>query len=362
MTATVHQLVPSMVPFDATAGHTLQVQQALRQAGYRSEIYALAVHPALEDRVRLAHELRGPSRPAGHLIYQYSACSPLADLLFERRERVALNFHNVTPAAFFHPWDRGIWLALQAAEVQLDQLARRRPTGICDSAFNAADLRRHGIEKTTVVPVLVDVDAFDAEPDPTLSARLGDRRADGGPTWLFVGTVAPHKAQHELVQALAWYRRTYDERARLVLVGRTVSAAYDAAVGRYVAAMGLADAVDMVGEATHAELVAHYRHADVFVTMSRHEGFCVPVLEAMAHGLPVVARPAGALADTVGAGGLLVPGGPPAVAAAVARVLADTGLRRAVTEAGRRRLDDFALPRTRAALVAAVRAWVGEAP
>lgn len=360
MSPAVHQLVPSMVPHDATADHTLQVQLALQQAGYESEVFALAVHPSLEDRVRLAHELPGP-RPGAHLLYQYSSCSPLADLLLSRHEPVALDYHNVTPASFFHRWDRSIWLALCAARVQLDQLARRQPLGVCDSAFNADDLAGHGVARTTVVPVLVDVAAFDAEPDRARAEALERRRAGGGTSWLFVGAVSPHKAQHELVQALACYRRSVDPQARLVLVGRPIAPAYAAAVHRLVAELGLTGAVDVVGEATHAELVAHYRHADVFVTASRHEGFCVPLLEAMAHDLPVVARAAGAVPDTVGDAGVLVDGGGWALAAAVARVVGDGTLRRRLVAAGQRRLEAFSLARSRAALVTAVRRWTAGA-
>lgn len=360
MTA-VHQLVPSMVPHDATADHTLQVQRALREAGFESEVYALAVHPALEGRVRLAHELPGAWRRDGHLVYQYSACSPLADRLLGRREKVALNFHNVTPARFFEGWDPGIRLALQAAQVQLDQLARLQPLGLCDSEVNAEDLRAHGVARTAVVPVLVDLDGFAAAPDEQAADALSSRWAKGA-TWLFVGTVAPHKAQHELVQALAWHRRVYDPDARLVLVGRSICPAYDRALRRYVDELGLGDAVERVATASHGQLVAHYRSADVFVTMSRHEGFCVPVLEAMACDLPVVARPAGALAGTVGDAGVLVPdGGPAAVSAACARVAADPAARRALVAAGRRRVGELSLARGRAALVSAVRAWVAEA-
>lgn len=351
----VHQLVPSMIPHDATADHTLQVQRALRDAGYESDIFALAVHPSLEDRVRLAHELPG-GRPRSHLLYQYSACSPLADLLLSRREPVALNYHNVTPAHFFHRWDRSIWLALQAAQVQLDQLARRQPLGLCDSAFNADDLAVHGLARRVVVPVLVDVAGFAGEPDAGRAAAL-ERRRDGGASWLFVGAISPHKAQHELVQALACYRRAVDPRARLVLVGRVIAPAYAAALGRLVADLGLGDAVDLVGEASHAELVAHYRHADVFVTVSRHEGFCVPVLEAMAHDLPVVARRAGALPDTIADAGVLVADGGWELVAAVDRVVHDGAARRALVAAGHRRLAMLSLARSRAALVAAVRNW-----
>ncbi|MHB8594182.1 MAG: glycosyltransferase family 4 protein, partial [Acidimicrobiales bacterium] len=354
----VHQLVPSAVPGDATTAHTLQVQRALRDGGFESEIYALAVHPALGHRVRLVEELRGPSRPEHHLLYQFSAHSTLADWLIGRREQVALNYHNITPPRFFHDWDHGIALAMLAGEVQLAQIARLTSLGICDSAYNAADLGRRGFTSTIVVPILLDLEDFDDEPDPAAVARLEHRRQSGGSSWLFVGAVAPHKAQHELVQALAVYRKVFDPGARLTVVGRPVSPTYADALHRYVGALGLEDAVDITGAVTHQELVAHYRDADVFVSLSRHEGFCVPLLEAMHHGLPVVARPAGAVASTVGQGGLLVDSGAPHdVAVAVARVMADPGLSARLVSAGRDRLALFGLRRTAAAMVSAVRRW-----
>jgi len=354
----VHQLVPSMVANDATANHTLEVQRALRHAGFDSEIYALAVHPALERRVRLVHELPRSSA-AAYLLYQFSSVSPLADLLLSRREQLALNFHNVTPPGFFTRWERGIHQALQAARVQLDQLARLQPLGVCDSTVNAEELARHGIERRVVAPVLVDLRPFREARGARLAA--GSALADSGPRWLFVGTVAPHKAQHELVQALACHRRTYGPGARLVLVGRVISPAYGTALRRYIAALGLTDAVELVGEVDADQLLAQYQTADVFVTMSRHEGFCVPVLEAMASGLPVVARAAGAVGDTVAAGGLVLDGGagPSAVAAAVERVWRDGRLRAALTAAGQHRAESMALARTAAIMVDVVRRWTG---
>lgn len=363
MTA-VHQLVPSVNPGDATTGHTLQVQRALHEAGYESEIYALAVHPELGGRVRLVGELHGPSRRDGHLLYQFSACSSLADWLYSRREHVAVNYHNVTPPAYFHDWEHGIALAMRAAQVQLAQVARRDPYGICDSEFNARDLRFLGVSRTTVVPVLVDLTEFDADPDPVTAARLAARRdhtpaGATGASWLFVGAIAPHKAQHELVQALAVTRQVYDAGARLSLVGRAVSPRYASALRGFVHELGLDDAVDIPGGVSHEQLVAYYRDADVYVSLSHHEGFCVPVLEAMHHGVPVVARPAGAVPSTVGDAAVLLHGDTPhAVAATVARVVSDDVLRRRLRGAGGVRVRHFALERTRPAMAEAVRHFV----
>ena len=351
--------MPSVVPGDATTAHTLQVQRLLRDIGFESEVYALAVHPLLEDRAHLIEELRGPTRRDRFIIYQYSAVSELADWLVGRREPVALDYHNVTPPELFRPWDPGIALSLCAAQVQVAQLAARTSVGICDSHFNAADLRSRGFRATVVAPILLDVGEFDADPDPLTAQALERAHQAGSSQWLFVGGVAPHKAQHRLVQALAVYRTVYDPGARLSLVGRAVSPDYDAALRALVQRLGLDAAVDLPGGVSHEQLVAYYRAADVFVSLSEHEGFGVPLLEAMHHGVPVVALAAGAVPETVGVGGLLLEErAPHAVAAAVHRVVADAGARAVLVDTGRARLVHFGLDHTRAIMAGVVRRWV----
>jgi glycosyltransferase involved in cell wall biosynthesis len=359
MSTTVHQLVPSVVPGDATTAHTLEVQRLLRDLGYDSEIYALAVHESLEDRVQLIEELRGPSRRDGFLLYQFSAVSGLADWLIGRREALALDYHNITPPELFRPWSRGMALSLVAAQVQVAQLAPRCAVGICDSWFNAADLRTRGFRSTTVAPILLDVDSFDATPDTATMAAQARSRRPGSSHWLFVGAVAPHKAQHRLVQALAVHRAVYDPGARLSIVGRGTSRRYLDALHGLVGALGLRDAVDLPGAVSHEELVAYYRSADVFVSLSQHEGFCVPLLEAMHHGLPVIAYGAGAVPETIGDGGLVLDSAEAhTVAAAVHAVASNDDTRAVLVSAGRARLEHFSLARTRAVMADVVQRWV----
>ena len=357
MTA-VHQLVPSLQPGDATTAHTLEVQRLLRDLGYDSEVYVLAVHPALSQRARLVERWAGPQARDQFVLYQYAAVSGLADRALGGCP-LALNYHNVTPPELFRPWDRDIALSMQAARLQLSQMAPRLSLGVCVSPFNATDLGRSGVRHRVVAPVLVDVTAFDDEPDCALLDSLARHRDAGAVNWLFVGGLAPHKAQHRLVHALAVYRATYDPRARLSLVGRVVAPGYAAALRALVDRLGLTDAVDLPGAVSHAELVAHYRSADVFVSLSVHEGFCVPVLEAMHHGVPVVALGAGAVPDTVGDGALVLDQSNPAgVAAAVHRVMHDSSLRDVLTRAGHGRVAHFSLARTRDRMGTVVRQWV----
>jgi glycosyltransferase involved in cell wall biosynthesis len=146
-----------------------------------------------------------------------------------------------------------------------------------------------GYRATTVVPILLDPGEFDREVDAATLDRLRSATAAGGASWLFVGRVVPNKAQHDVVKAFAAYRRVFDPHARLRLVGGTSLPAYADAVARYVDALGLGGAVELTGPVDPGVLSAHYRAADVFVCLSDHEGFCVPILEAMHHDLPIVA-------------------------------------------------------------------------
>jgi glycosyltransferase involved in cell wall biosynthesis len=168
--------------------------------------------------------------------------------------------------------------------------------------------------------------------------------------------LAPNKAQHELLKVFALYRRRFDAGARLWLVGGESSVHYRVALERFIADAGLEGAAYVTGSVADGALGAYYEAADVFVSVSDHEGFCVPVLEAMAHGVPVVARSTTALPETIGDAGVLVPEDAPRaeVAVAVSRVVSDRPARDALIAAGHRRVEEFSLPRTRARLLEAL--------
>ncbi len=157
------------------------------------------------------------------------------------------------------------------------------------------------------------------------------------------------------------YRRVYDPDARLVLVGAASSSVYEVALRRFVSELGLEGAVEFAGSVSDAELGSLYRGADVFVCVSEHEGFCVPLLEAMAHGVPVVAFGAAAVPETLGDAGLVLDvKSPGVVAAAVGRVLGDVGLRDGLVAAGRVRLGEFSLERSRERLWDALSPLIAE--
>ena len=354
----VHQLLPSLHVADASGSHTLRARDALRAAGFESELFVEHVDPPLAGEAYPARDLDRYVRPGRTvLLYQLAVGSALVEQILPRKEPVLVNYHNLTPASFFWQWAPE-WLdAVQLGRRQLVRLAPRVSHAIAVSQFNERDLIDTGYSSTSVVPPFVDDRAFAGTPDPdAMARRRAEKEASGGARWLFVGKLLPHKAAHDLLKALAMYRRVYDPLAHLVLVGGQPVPAYLAALREFVHALGLDGAVEFAGGVSSGELAACYETADVFVCLSDHEGFCFPLIEAMRCELPVVAYDAGAVSDTLGTAGILIPDKSPAqVAAAVNRVCTDVTLRQSLILAGRQRLDAFDQQRTAVQFVQQIR-------
>jgi glycosyltransferase involved in cell wall biosynthesis len=282
------------------------------------------------------------------LVYQFATASAIAPWLLRRSETLVLNYHNVTPPEYYAPWNNAMARHQLRAQQELGALAPRSSLGLAVSSFNEAELRQAGFGRTAVVPPAALVTP---EPPPERAAppeqraRAADSRPRGpGSRWLTVGRVAPNKGIELAVMALLVTRAHHDPGATLTVVGRPVVPAYSEALRRFVAEMGLHGAVRFSGGLSDADLVAAMERSDVFVHTSRHEGFGVPVIEAMSLGLPVVASRAGALPEVVGDAGLLVDATDPwAVADAVAHVRQDTELRASLAAAGRRRVAELDL-------------------
>lgn len=351
---TVHQIIPVLAPHDAVGNHTLQVREALRHAGFESEVFAELRFGHHRDTGRLLSDFPQPGGAADLLIYQSSTGSSVADWLLGRPEPLAVNYHNITPASFFEPWDDQAAASMRRARTQLGALARRSRLALADSPFNAAELTELGYAPVVVSPLLLDLDARLAAPDPQVAEHLARTRA--GHHWLFVGRLAPNKCQHDLIAAFAAYRLLYDPGARLTLIGSEAVPSYGDALYGLIDDLGLTGVVTCAGAVTDAELAAYYADADAFVCLSRHEGFCVPLLEAMRHDVPVVALAAGAVPDTVGdAAVLLDDAAPHPVAAAVQQLLGDETFRAGLVTAGRAVVAAHSLPATSAAFVAVIR-------
>ena len=345
----VHQLTPSFAPRDAIGNHILQVQIVLREMGFRSDLYVADAWREVEHLTKPYRQLVDDADDQTWLLYHASTGSPIADLLRELPQPKLLDYHNITPASMYGPWEPHVGVELNAARRQLAELVPHTELAFADSSYNEAELIELGYRRTAVVPILFERSSFDHDIDHGLVARL--RSEARGAAWLFVSRVAPNKAHHDLMKAFAVYRRVYDQDAVLRIVGGSASHAYMTALEAFRSALQLDDAIHFTGNVSDADKAAHFEAADVYVSTSDHEGFGVTLLEAMHHDLPVVAYASTAVPETVGDGALCLPNKSPAtVAAAVHRVLSDGEVREALIVAGRRRVAHFDIESSRAAL------------
>jgi glycosyltransferase involved in cell wall biosynthesis len=358
MVGAVHQVLPTFAARDAIGHHALRLRALLRSNGVESEIIAGSVQHDVRSE---AHSLDGLAKLGGPnttWLYHSSIGWPDLGALLNRPEPLAVDYHNITPADVFGAWEPHVGGELRLGRRQLHALVRRGSLFLADSAFNASELLDLGARSVHTTGIVLDDAAFAAPADASHTAAV--RRASQGASWLFVGRLAPHKAQHRIVQAVALARHR-DPRITLRLVGAAASHQYEVALRSMVTELGLDDAVTFVSAVSHAQLLAEYDAADVFVSASEHEGFCVPLIEAMHRDLPVIAYATTAVPETLGDGGLLLPSNEPAVLAAAAeRVVADRALADRLRAAGRERRSAFASARTEQAHLELLRQWSGE--
>ena len=329
-----------------------------------SDIWAEQLHPPLEQEARPYRE-DAPGGEGRLLLYQCSTNSELAPWLAARAdngERLLSHYHNVTPAMYFERWHRPTARAMDRARQELAMLAPKVELALAVSGFNEQELVATGYARTVVSPLLVDLDRYHRPPSPRLLDRLRRRRDRSGAQWLFVGRFAPNKCQHDVIGAFAAYRHLVDPGARLTLVGGTTQPRYRWALERLAHQLQLGDSLELLGDLPGPDLLAHWAVADVFVCLSEHEGFCVPLLEAMELGVPVVAYSAAAVPETLGPAGILVGSKDPLTVARAVEEACRSGRRRQeLVAAGQARAACFSLNVTSARFLGTIAAHLAAA-
>jgi glycosyltransferase involved in cell wall biosynthesis len=339
----IHQFVPMLHRHDAVGVHTRALRDRVVAAGMPSRIYTEIPDPHTTHETRPYLEYEAECAAGDILVYQFATQSAVAEWVANRPEPLVIDYHSITPPEFFGPWDNGITRGQVEAVQQLGRMAPRARVGIAHSHFIADELRQAGCPHTVVVPV-AGVPVPPEAPSADTLARLAAGRQGTGRRWLSVGRLAPNKRHEQTIAALFVARTDYDPGARLTIVGAPTVTAYARALHAYTASLGLVGAVDFVSGISDGGLAAQYRTADVLVMLSDHEGFGVPLVEAMGQGLPVVAFDGGAVGEILGgAGTLLGAKSPRRVAEAVTGLLSDPQALEGHRLAGKARFDELAL-------------------
>jgi len=350
----INQWVPAAHRGDAIGDSARRMRGMLRGQGHASDIFALTIDDNLRGDVR---PFADPEATRGDVtIFHFALPSPMTSAFARLGGARVLQYHNITPAAFFAPYSPGLFRLASIGRQELASLVGHVDLALGDSEFNRRELEELGFAPTGVLPIAVDTGRITGAPRrPALEKILGD----GLINILFVGRIVPNKRIDDHVRLAEVYKRYVDSYYRFIFVGRYDGVpAYYAQVRALIAEYRmLPDRFWFTGPVPDEDLAAFYRWADAYVSLSEHEGFCVPLIEAMAADVPVLAYAAGAVPETLGGAGLLLAPKDLEVAAEMLGLLVyDRPVRARVLDGQRTRLKDFAPERIEAQLTAALSA------
>ncbi len=317
---------------DAIGNNAAVIRDYLQSWGYESEIYADVVHDDLDAKPY--DTFLDDNAPDTAVIYHFSTGSPVNSYALENLKNIILLYHNITPYRFFEPFDPVATCESRGGREILANFAGKTTAAIGVSAYNKEELRELGFDNLYVSPLIVDLGKF---------GRSGQKPFDDDKkNILFVGRVAPNKRHDHLIKVFYFYKKYINPDSRLVILG-----GYDPHGDYYRSLLQLADSLDLhdvhfTGVVPDEKMGDYYDSADVYLSMSEHEGFCVPLLEAMNAGLPIVALARSGVADTLGSAGILINDfDPHIIAETVAEVIDNKKLQEEMIEAGKERLKDF---------------------
>lgn len=344
----VDQWVPALHQGDAIGDSARLMRDAFRSWGHAADVYALDVDDGLQGDGRSFAEWSAGG-PDDVVILHFALPSPMTEALLAHRGRRILLHHNITPPEFFVPYDPEMVRISSIGREQLRTLRDHVDLGLGDSELNRRELEEIGFRRTGVLPILLDFARYREPPNPILLRALSDGRTNV----LFVGRIAPNKRQEDLIRIAAYWKRFISPSLRLVLVGKLPRRAtgtgeplrrhYFDGLQALFYEEGLSPSeVVFLGHVDHDDLLACYRSAHLFLSMSEHEGFGVPLVEAMIMGVPILAYRSSAVEHTLGGAGVLFDEKSVAEVAEMGHLLAtDEALRAACLRTQARRLPDL---------------------
>ncbi len=318
----VIQIVGSYFYGDAIGNHVSTVHRELKKRGVDSHIYAITIDERRGDEAQTLDNYDPKAEDV--ILYHLSNGTDLNREVAEYPGKLLVNYHNITPPAFFRGYGPHLEALCAKGYEDVVYLKDHAAAAVGDSQYNAQELVRMGYTcPLESIPIFMDFSDYDQAPDPDTVKKY----SDGKKNILFVGRIAPNKKQEDVIRAFYYYTKYFEPNSRLILAGNNDGMEqYDCELKAYVKKLGLNNVV-FTGHIRFPELLAYYRTADLFLCQSEHEGFCVPLVEAMYFGVPIVAYDSSAVGETLGEAGILLQEKDPKLTAAVMdRVLTDQSL------------------------------------
>ncbi len=336
----IYQILPELRYGDAVGNDAMAICDVIAEMGYKTAIYANRVDSRLTSPMYKKISKLPKLADDDIIIFNHCSGSDLSYLLPTLGGRKMMIYHNITPPEFFAPYSKDSYNATLEGYKQTEAIKDCIEYVMAVSEYNASDLRRMGYTcPMTVRPILIPFSDYEKEPDKAVIEKYSN---DGYTNILFVGRIAPNKKHEDVVAAFAYYKKHINPKSRLIFIGSDGGTEnYSATVKKYISALDVDDII-FPGHIKFSEILAYYKTADVFLCMSEHEGFCVPLLESMFFDVPIIAYESSAIPDTLGGSGILLKEKDPVFTAMMMdRLVRDSELRTHVIEKQRSRLKDF---------------------
>lgn len=335
----VIQVLPTLAYGDAIGNDAFALEKVIRDAGYKTQIYAESIVPPLDHKVALDIKKLQGMNEKDVIIYHLSTGTQLNFDVAKYKCKKIIIYHNITPPEFFMGYDNFFEQISRYALEGARFLTDKADYCLAVSAFNKYDLEKMGYKAPIdILPIVIPFDDYRKRP----SQEIVEKYQDGRHNIIFTGRVAPNKCHQDVIEAFACYKKYYDSEARLFLVGSyKATDTYYRKLKKYVELLGVEDVI-FTGHIKFEEILAYYSIADVFLCMSEHEGFCVPLVEAMFFGVPIIAYNCTAVPMTLGDGGILVDKKDSIeTAALINKIISDKHLRQLISDNQEKRLKDF---------------------
>ncbi|SVA31305.1 uncharacterized protein METZ01_LOCUS84159 [marine metagenome] len=335
----INQWLPAAHRGDAVGNSARRVRGLLRERGHESQVYALTIDADLNGDVL---PFTDPAAQRGDVtILHFAISSPMSEALAALPAQRVIQYHNITPSHFFAGYDAATAALVTKGREELANLVGRVDLALGDSEYNRRELETLGFPDTGVFPIAIDTRRLTDAPPPLALEHI---LRDGLTNILFVGRIAPNKKLEDHLRLAEHYKRYVDAFHRFIFVGREDTcpryyAMLRALMSRY---QMTSERFWFVGSVPDEDLAAFYRTAHAYVSLSEHEGFCVPLIEAMASDVPVLAYASTAVPETLGGAGVTFsPKDLESAAEMLGLLVYDDGLRAGVLDGQRRRLEDF---------------------
>lgn len=358
----IDQFVHTLQYGDAISGEALALKRILQNEGFESEIYYVHAHELVKKEGREYSGYQSTGTRDEAVILHYSIASPLNDLFLEldKSFRLAV-YHNLTPERWFLSYNYRVVQDLIRAREQLREVVQSADIVLCDSTYNQQEVLEFTPRSSAVFPLVLDAAKWSIEANAGIARAV---KGHGGKNLLSVGRIAPNKCLEDVLKIFYFYHHKYDTSSRLWIVGSdTDTEIYRFELGRLAQHLRLSHAVSFVGAVADSELKSFYENSDLYLCMSEHEGFCVPLIEAMHFGLPIVAFDSCAVKETLGGSGLLAKEKKHhEIAGQCATIIRDAALRERMIAKQREQLGRFALAsfaaQVRTQIIEPVTSWM----